>query len=289
MLETLRRERFTRAALRQANIWEKKKVRRLVKYKSKFLISEVPTLWNLRTGLQKRLQDKSDVPAEMRWNLPRNFIYDLKTFYSPSEEWILLAASTINPEEREFVVDSGASTHISKKDLNKAELEKVLRIGFIRKGNASWKYNGSSFTWKTLRRIWVQLPVDQWPETTSHQKWQEILFATHQTMYHSLSPTSSSSTSPTSSLQESVTDTEIPATRRSGSTDELAREDLCMNQKSKTQTKMTTTKNYRVMSCKVCQTGCRSSSVDWLMKVFQNIETLPVLLMNFWSRKSGTE
>ena len=33
-------------------------------------------------------------------------------------------ASTIKPEEREFVVDSGASMHmVSKKDLNKAELE----------------------------------------------------------------------------------------------------------------------------------------------------------------------
>ena len=34
------------------------------------------------------------------------------------------AASTIMPEEREFVVDSGASINmVSKKDLNKAELE----------------------------------------------------------------------------------------------------------------------------------------------------------------------
>ena len=36
------------------------------------------------------------------------------------------AASTINNEEREFVVDSGASMHmVSKKDLNRAELEPV--------------------------------------------------------------------------------------------------------------------------------------------------------------------
>ena len=36
------------------------------------------------------------------------------------------AASTINPEEREFVVDSGASMHmVSKKDLDKPELETV--------------------------------------------------------------------------------------------------------------------------------------------------------------------
>ena len=41
------------------------------------------------------------------------------TFFSPSEKWCLPAPSTNKPEEREFVVDSGASMHmISKKDLN---------------------------------------------------------------------------------------------------------------------------------------------------------------------------
>ena len=47
-----------------------------------------------------------------------------------------------------------------------------------------------------------------------------------------------------------------------------------------------TTRNYRVVSCKVCRIGYRSSSMDWLMKVFQNIEMLPSHLMNFqWSRE----
>ena len=53
---------------------DKIKVRRLGKYKFKFLISEVPTLWNLRTDLQERLQDKSGVPAETRGNLPGKYI-----------------------------------------------------------------------------------------------------------------------------------------------------------------------------------------------------------------------
>ena len=45
------------------------------------------------------------------------------TFFSPSENWCL-PASTLKPEEREFVVDSGASMHmIGKKDLNSAEFE----------------------------------------------------------------------------------------------------------------------------------------------------------------------
>ena len=42
----------------------------------------------------------------------------------PAEEWALLAASTKELVEREFVVVSGASMHVvSKKDLNSAELE----------------------------------------------------------------------------------------------------------------------------------------------------------------------
>ena len=48
------------------------------------------------------------------------------TFFSPSENWCLSSSSTIKSEEREFVVDSGASMHmISKKDLNSDELEIV--------------------------------------------------------------------------------------------------------------------------------------------------------------------
>ena len=46
------------------------------------------------------------------------------TFFSPSDEWVLPAASTIKREEREFVVDSGASMHmVSERDLNSVELE----------------------------------------------------------------------------------------------------------------------------------------------------------------------
>ena len=48
------------------------------------------------------------------------------TFFSPTNDWSSPAASTIKWEEREFVVDSGASMHmVSRKDLNSAELETV--------------------------------------------------------------------------------------------------------------------------------------------------------------------
>ena len=51
---------------------------------------------------------------------------DKTTFYSFSEEWILPVASTKEPEEKEFVVDSGACMHmVSTKDIHSVELETV--------------------------------------------------------------------------------------------------------------------------------------------------------------------
>ena len=77
----------------------KLKDHRVEKYKSKSLISEVPTLRNWRTDLRKRLKDKSDAPEARHGILPKTY-YKLKekdkaTFYSPSEEWVLLVTSTI--------------------------------------------------------------------------------------------------------------------------------------------------------------------------------------------------
>ena len=67
---------------------------------------------------------------EAVWRLAKN-IQKLEekhktTFFSPSENWCLPAPSAVKPEEREFVVDSGAPLHmISEKDLNSAEFETV--------------------------------------------------------------------------------------------------------------------------------------------------------------------
>ena len=89
---------------------------------SKFLISEVP-----RTSPMKRQDDSSDVPEARLGILIKTYTSSKKkdkaAFYFPAEEWVLLAASTKEPEEREFVVDLGASMHmVSKEDLNSAEL-----------------------------------------------------------------------------------------------------------------------------------------------------------------------
>ena len=68
------------------------------------------------------------------WNLAKNIFKrkekDKAALYSPAVEWVLPAASTKEPEERAFVVDSGASMHmVSEKDLNSAELETMRTSG----------------------------------------------------------------------------------------------------------------------------------------------------------------
>ena len=68
---------------------------------------------------------------EAAWKLAKSVLklkeHERATFFSPSETrcW---PASTLKPEEREFVVDSGASMHmISKKDLSDADMETVTK------------------------------------------------------------------------------------------------------------------------------------------------------------------
>ena len=79
-------------------------------------------LQSLRIGVRKER-----CAREAAWKMAR-CILKLKeknkaTFFSPSENRCLLA-SNLTLEEREFVVDSGASMHmISKKDLNSAEMD----------------------------------------------------------------------------------------------------------------------------------------------------------------------
>ena len=68
---------------------------------------------------------------EAAWKLAKN-VFKLKeheraAFFSPSENRCL-PASNLKPEEREFVVDSGASMHmISKTDLSKAEMDTLTK------------------------------------------------------------------------------------------------------------------------------------------------------------------
>ena len=68
---------------------------------------------------------------EAAWKLAKNVLklkeHQRATTFSPSENRCL-PASTLKPEEREFVVDSGASMHmISKKDFSDAEMDSLTK------------------------------------------------------------------------------------------------------------------------------------------------------------------
>ena len=70
-------------------------------------------------------------PREAAWKLAKSVLklkeQERATFFSPSENRCL-PASNLRPEEREYVVDSGASMHmISKKDLSDAEMDTLTK------------------------------------------------------------------------------------------------------------------------------------------------------------------
>ena len=84
-----------------------------------------------------KFEDRSHEEAERQQRCarskarnPAKNVYKLKekdqvTFYSPTEEWVLPVASTKEPEESEFVVDSGAGMHmVSKRVGDHEDIEK---------------------------------------------------------------------------------------------------------------------------------------------------------------------
>ena len=71
------------------------------------------------------------MPAKQRGSWPKVCLnlkeHERAAFFSSPENRCLLA-STLKPEEREFVVDSGASMHlISKKELSDAEMDTLTK------------------------------------------------------------------------------------------------------------------------------------------------------------------
>ena len=82
---------------------------------------------------QEETEWQEGCAREAAWKLAKNVFklteHERATFFSPSENRCPPVQSAIKPEEKEFVVDSGASMHmISKKDLNSAELETVTTL-----------------------------------------------------------------------------------------------------------------------------------------------------------------
>ena len=127
--EPIRCVRFTIAMLRHANIRDQKPSHGIICPGDPHNRNPNAPKFEDRSSKEETERQERDA-REAAWKMAR-CILNLKekhktTFFSPSENWCLPSPSTIKPEEREFVVDSGASMHmISKKDLNSAELETV--------------------------------------------------------------------------------------------------------------------------------------------------------------------
>ena len=125
MQKPIRRVKFTKATARHTKIRDK--------HPSVGLIC--PGEPHQRSTNAPKFEDRSQEETvwqeqgarEAAWKLAKS-VFKFKeknraTFFSPSENRCL-PASTLKLEEREFVVDSGASMHmISKEDLNDAEMD----------------------------------------------------------------------------------------------------------------------------------------------------------------------
>ena len=95
------------------------------------LISVTPNAPKFDDRSQEETEWQERCAREAAWKLAKN-VFKLKehesaAFFS-SPENRCLPASTLEPEEREFVVDSGASMHmISKKDSSDAEMDTLTK------------------------------------------------------------------------------------------------------------------------------------------------------------------
>ena len=116
--KSIRCVKFTKAVARHADIRDQNL--RSEWHAQVILISATPMPQNLRIGLRRRQSDKSKKPVKQRGVWPKMCLkkeHERATVFSNSENWCLSASSIFKPEEREFVVDSGASMHMtSRKD-----------------------------------------------------------------------------------------------------------------------------------------------------------------------------
>ena len=129
MPKPIQRVKFTKAIARDTKIRDK----------NPSLGSICPGEPHQRSPNAPKFEDRSQEETEWQeqgareatWKLAKSVLKfkekNVATFFSPSENRCL-PASTLKPEEREFVVDSGASMHmISKKDLSDAELDTLTK------------------------------------------------------------------------------------------------------------------------------------------------------------------
>ena len=130
-----RRSLFSRRALTcrsQSSVWSSQRLLHVIpKFETKIPRERSPNAPKFEYRSQEETEWQEQGAREAAWKLAKN-VFKLKeheraAFFS-SPENRCLPASTLKPEEREFVVDSGASMHmISKKDLRKAEMDTLTK------------------------------------------------------------------------------------------------------------------------------------------------------------------
>ena len=129
MPKPIQRVKFTKAIARHADIRDP----------NPSLGMLCPSELHLRSPNAPKFEDRSQEETEWQeqgareaaWKLAKSVLklkeQERATFFSPSENRCL-PASNLKLEEREFVVDSGASMHmISTKDLNSAEMDTLTK------------------------------------------------------------------------------------------------------------------------------------------------------------------
>ena len=103
------------------------RIHRLEWFAQVILISVSPTFQNLRSGLKRRQNGKSNVPIKQRGSKNYRTKINLHSFHL-RKIGACRRHHSLKPEERELVLDSGASMHmISKKDLSKAEMDTLTK------------------------------------------------------------------------------------------------------------------------------------------------------------------
>ena len=129
MRKPIRRVKFTKAVARHAYIRDQNPSFGLICPGERHQRS--PNAPKFEDRSQEETEWQEQGAREAAWRLaksvPKPEEKNKATFFSLSENRCL-PASTLKPEEREFVVDSGASMHmINKKDLNDAELDTLTK------------------------------------------------------------------------------------------------------------------------------------------------------------------
>ena len=129
MQRPIQRVRFTKVIARHTKIRDQKSFARI-------FCSGEPHQWSPKAPkFEDRSQEETEWQEqgarEAAWKLAKSVLklkeHERAAFFSLSENRCL-PASTPKPEEREFVVDSGASMHmISKKDLSDAEMDTLTK------------------------------------------------------------------------------------------------------------------------------------------------------------------